>query len=301
MTGTGRAGELLTRLSSFRQYQRGGRRAPHKPLLMLLALGRMATDGTSRLPWSRAEEELGRLIAEFGPASSTGTAQSAAYPFTHLRTDGVWVLSADVPMDRLGPLRDGAVVGSLEPGLEEALRDQPHLVRAAARSLAESNFPPTVAADVLEAVGFDPDAVLTGGAPAEPDARRRRSGWRAEILRAWDRQCAFCGYDGQLAGVPVGLEAAHVRWFGFGGPDHADNGLALCMLHHKLFDRGVLGLTEALRIEVSDAFSARTDAGRRLYDLHGRALAPRPGTDPPATAHVRWHRRQVFRGRPLAA
>ena len=120
MTGTG---DVVTRLSSFRQYQRGGRRAPHKPLLMLLALGRLATHGTSRLPWSRAEEELGRLIAEFGPASSTGAAQSAAY-----RT------------------------------------------------------------------------------------RRRRSGWRAEILQAWDRQCTFCGYDGQLAGVPVGLEAAHVRW-----------------------------------------------------------------------------------------
>ena len=73
------------------------------------------------------------------------------------------------------------------------------------------------------------------------------------------------------------------------------------MLHHKLFDRGVLGLTEALRIEVSDAFSARTDAGRLLYGLHARELMPRPGTAPPSPAHVRRHRREVFKGRALAA
>jgi hypothetical protein len=33
------------------------------------------------------------------------------------------------------------------------------------------------------------------------------------VLQAWDRQRAFCGYDGQLAGACAGLEAAHVRWF----------------------------------------------------------------------------------------
>lgn len=33
--------EVLTRLAGLRQYQRGGHRAPHKPLLVLLALGRL--------------------------------------------------------------------------------------------------------------------------------------------------------------------------------------------------------------------------------------------------------------------
>ena len=54
--------------------------------------------------------------------------------------------------------------------------------------------------------------------------------------RAWDRQCAFCGYDGQITGASVAIEAAHVRWFAFNGPDALDDGLALCALHHKLFD-----------------------------------------------------------------
>jgi putative restriction endonuclease len=50
--------------------------------------------------------------------------------------------------------------------------------------------------------------------------------WRRCVLRAWDRQCAFCGYDGQLAAASVGIDAAHVRWFAFGGPDALDNGRA---------------------------------------------------------------------------
>ncbi|MEH1013540.1 hypothetical protein V6U90_10550 [Micromonospora sp. CPCC 206060] len=43
------------------------------------------------------------------------------------------------------------------------------------------------------------------------------------------------------------------------------------------------------------------DIGLALYDLHGRVLRPRPGTPAPAPAHVDWHRREVFKGRPLAA
>jgi putative restriction endonuclease len=58
-------------------------------LLVLLALGRLAATGSSQLPWSQAETELADLIAEFGPPSRTGRAQSAAYPFTRLRADGV--------------------------------------------------------------------------------------------------------------------------------------------------------------------------------------------------------------------
>jgi putative restriction endonuclease len=52
---------------------------------------------------------------------------------------------------------------------------------------------------------------------------------------------------------------------------------------------------------VSARFSARTLAGRAVYDLHGRELAPRPGTAVPAATHLSWHAQQVFKGDPLAA
>lgn len=121
------------------------------------------------------------------------------------------------------------------------------------------------------------------------------------MLQAWDRQCAFCGYDGQVGGASVGIDAAHVCWFAFDGPDELDNGLALCVLHHKLFDLGALGLSKGLEIKVSREYTARTETGRGVYDLHGRLLRPRPGTVVPADEHLVWHDREVFKGLALTA
>jgi putative restriction endonuclease len=293
----------MERLLALRLHQRDGRRSPHKPLLALVALGRLISTGSSQLPWSVAEQQLGDLLAEFGRPTTTARPQSAAYPFTRLRSDGVWQLDADVPMDAVTPLKENGVTGRFAPDIEAELLRNPARALATARALAASHFPETLIADVLAATGLDPELVLgagTGHIP-EPAARQRSVHWRYAVIEAWDRQCAFCGYDGQLGGAPVGLESAHVRWWAFDGPDELDNGLALCALHHKLFDRGVLGLDDQLRVAVSTQFSARTPVGRMVYDLHGRALQARPGTVLPAIDHVVWHDREVFKGSALAA
>jgi putative restriction endonuclease len=293
---------VLARLTVLRQHEHNGRRSPHKPLLVLLALGRLHTTGSSAISWSEARTQLADLIAEFGPASRTSRAQSAAYPFTHLRNDRVWALDHDVPMDRIGPLAKHRVVGRMEQALESLLAQDRALRLSAARAMVDSHFPDTIASDVLTAVGFDPNAVLHAQAlvPDPADAERRRApGWRESVIQAWDRRCAFCGYDGQVGGATVGIDAAHVRWFAFDGPDTLDNGLALCVLHHKLFDRGVLGLDSSMRIHISTAYSARTTAGRAVYQLHGQPIEARPGTPLPATDHVTWHRREVFKGEPI--
>lgn len=291
--------DLLTLVRSLRQHQRAGRRSPHKPLLVLLSLGRLTTTGSSAVPWSVAEQHLADLLADFGPPSRAGRSQSVAYPFTRLRNDGLWELDADVPMDRVTGL--APVVGRLPSAVETLLTADQDLVAAVARELVTSNFPGTMAPDVLLSVGLDPDWVLhdAPGVPATAvrPGRRRDPAWRAAVLQVWDRQCAFCAFDGTIGGAVAALEAAHVRWFSFDGPDDLDNGLALCVLHHKLFDLGAIGLDDDLHLVVAPSFSARTESGRRVYDLHGRALVPRRrGAVAPAAVHVRWHRTEVFHG-----
>lgn len=281
--------EVLERLS-WKQHQQGGTRSPHKSLLVLLALGRLVNEGTSEIAWSEAKDLLAQLLRDFGRPAVTSPVQRAAYPFTRLRSDGIWVLDRDVPMDEVGPLTAHNVTGRLVRSLEDALRD-PDIAAAAARHVVEREFPPSIMADVLMAAGLDPDRVF---GPYMAPLRQRAAWWPGKVLEAWDRQCAFCGFDGQLGAAVVGLEAAHVRWFNFGGPDEIDNGLALCSLHHKLFDRGALGLDADLRIIVSEHFSSRTEPGRAIYALHQRPLRPRPGTIL-AAAHVAWHTREVFK------
>jgi putative restriction endonuclease len=102
----------------------------------------------------------------------------------------------------------------------------------------------------------------------------------------------MCGFDDAIGRYPVGIEAAHVRWHSQEGLDEIANALALCALHHALFDLGVLGITEGRRIRVSRLYVARNQAGLAVDALADQpllvpALTSRrstPSTSPGTTA-----------------
>jgi len=146
-------------------------------------MGRLQQTGSSELPWSVAEERVAALIAEFGPASRTGRRQSAAYPFTRLRADGVWHLGEDVPMDLISPLT--TVTRRFDPAVEVDLVADPERVARIARTLVMSHFPESLAAEVQIATGLDPESAI--GLVTEPMARRRSSSRRETIVVTWDR------------------------------------------------------------------------------------------------------------------
>lgn len=89
----------------------------------------------------------------------------------------------------------------------------------------------------------------------------------------------------------------------YGGPDDLSNGICLCALHHRLFDRGVVGLAGDRTIIVSRKYIARAAASRNLVlDLVGRAARePQAGLAPVGPRHIEWHTRQVFRSPARAA
>lgn len=90
--------------------------------------------------------------------------------------------------------------------------------------------------DILQAIGFDLED------ERQSEKRNRSPNFRENVLRAYEYRCAVCGFDVRMGHYPVGLEAAHIKWHQAGGPDIEVNGLALCALHHKLFDRGGIHL-----------------------------------------------------------
>ncbi|MFF9126329.1 phosphorothioated DNA-binding restriction endonuclease [Streptomyces sp. NPDC014889] len=296
--------ELLSALAGLRQARIRNRRAPHKPLLLLWLLGRFAASGRTAVTYQEAEEPVSRLINDFGPAvaSRSLARQRAAMPFVHLERE-LWEvrdregndIATDAP-GRGGWLRDRGAQGRLRPEVEVLLAD-PGTLAAAARLLMEQHFTPALEAPICNAVGLDLIALgqeVPAAMPEKP--RKRRAGFVEEVLRAYAYACAFCGFDGALGRNPVGLEAAHVRWHSHNGPDDVSNGLALCSLHHTLFDLGVLGLLPDLRIQVSQLYVARSTAGRAIDALHcQRAAAPRPGRPVVAAQYLDWHGRQVFK------
>ncbi|MGW1725869.1 phosphorothioated DNA-binding restriction endonuclease [Streptomyces sp. NPDC002306] len=293
--------DWLERTAKLRQWARNGTRAPHKPLLFLYALGRFQEDAEGELRYSAVEADLQRLLTEYGPPNKT----TPAYPFHHLVNDGVWEVRTDrgpgSPGTGLRELREAGAAGRLAPELRRALGRDPRLLGRIARVLLDLHFPPSLHGELCEAVGLGPEPAESVGIPAARRQRDRRM--RELVLTAYEYQCAFCGYDGRIGAMPVGLEAAHVRWWAFAGPDDVDNGLCLCSLHHKLFDKGVLGVGDGHRILVSQRFVGRSAAAREhVIALAGRPLTgPQPGSRPVATAHRLWHTAQVFHGVPRPA
>jgi len=307
---------LLERLAGLRRgVASGGKRAPHKPLLLLWLFGRFATTGSSAATYAQAEDPVSRLINDFGPpvASASAARQRAALPFVHLERE-LWdlqddtgnAIGPDAPERRAWLIEHGAL-GRLRPEVEQLLAD-PGTLAAAARLLLDQHFTPALATLICDAVNLDLAGLEAAAAPgpapaAEPrPGKTRRAGFAEEVLRAYAYRCAMCGFDGALGRNPVGIEAAHVRWHSQDGPDEVANGLALCALHHVLLDLGVLGLSPGRRIRVSGLFVTRSDAGHAVNALAGRELlAIGPGQPDIGHAHIEWHNRQVFKTGPTEA
>ncbi|MFD5257553.1 phosphorothioated DNA-binding restriction endonuclease [Streptomyces bobili] len=298
-----RQDELLRALSALRRAQVGGQRAPHKPLLMLWLLTRLHRSGSSAVAYTEAEGPVSRLINDFGPAlaNPARTPERAAMPFVHLERT-LWDLhdAQGTPLppstaERGSLLKKAGAHGRLLPAVESLCAD-PATMASAVQLLLEEHFTPSLTQPLYDALGLEPETLLTGGALREVLVRRRarRAGFAEEVLDAYRHSCAVCGYDGLLAGRSVGLEAAHIRWHSHHGPDTVTNGLALCALHHTLFDLGALGLTAELRIRISPLYAARSQAGRYLHTLQDQPLA-QPDHHSPGPDHIRWHQRQVFK------
>ena len=290
--------DWIERIGNLRQWTNNGVRAPHKPLLMLYALGRFQQGPDQALRYSDVEQDLKDLLRDYGPPHDT----TPSYPFHHLANDGVWeVRTADggsSPGARVRELRASGAEGRLVPGLRSALSAEPELLGRLTHVLLDTHFPPSLHADIAAAVGLGLESA-DGAVRTTVRDRRRATELRRQVLVAYEYRCAFCGFDGAIGRVPVGLEAAHVRWWAFRGADDLSNALCLCSLHHKLFDRGVLGLDGSRRILVSREFVGRGGAARaQVLDLVDRSLiGPQSGSAPVAPENVAWHTEQVFRGK----
>lgn len=75
--------------------------------------------------------------------------------------------------------------------------------------------------------------------------------FRRVVLRAYDERCVVTGLKLINGGGRAEVEAAHIRPVEAHGPDIISNGLALSGTAHWMFDRGLVGLDDDLRILIS--------------------------------------------------
>jgi putative restriction endonuclease len=161
----------------------------------------------------------------------------------------------------------------------------------------------TLHADIVAATGLDLDSVpevSSGPASANYPAGKRPArdpAFREKVLRAYEFRCCICGFDLRIGHLPAGLEAAHIQWHHVGGPDIETNGLALCALHHKLFDLGVFTIDARERRVIFSQHAiggGRGLAGELAH--HGQLMhAPQDEIFSPDRQFLEWNRANVFK------
>lgn len=285
---------LRSRIQDLNVWKQGEKRAPHKPLLILYAIAKLE-QGIRWLSFRDVDQDLRKLLIEFGPSRKR---HHPEYPFWRLQNDGIWTVPHDEPLTRresnTDPLKSELLEHDIHGGFTDAvwavLKENPSLRYDIVRILLDEHFQPSFHTELCNAVGLS----LT--LPSTPQ-RSRDPDFRPNVLRAYSHQCAVCGFDLKLGDESLGLEAAHIQWHNHGGPDDVTNGIALCVLHHKMFDKGALHVSTDLRLLVSEGVHGSDPHLSRLRDHHGeQILTPQRETYYPDEKVVTWHVNEVFRG-----
>lgn len=306
--------EFFERLGHLRTHKYRGKRAPNKPLLLLLALGRVAQGHGRLVSYREVERHLGALLRRFGPPRKRVHPET---PFGRLRP-WLWEIPGDSALSTTskgdllaGELKELNVKGGFPKGLQKLLEADLDLVSQGVQFLLNEHFPFSLHDEIRQATGASGALVelrlrpFAGRRKVREVLRRDRDpAFRIEVLREYEEHCAICDFEIRLDGELLGLEAAHIQWHSHDGPDRVPNGLALCMLHHKALDRGALGLAPSrngFQVLISSQVSGRSPSTRLLIDVAGKTLRPpRSPALNPGPRYVAWHRDEVFRDPPLA-
>src|SRR6056297_1053969 len=124
--------EILNHFQSLTVWKSGDRRAPHKPLLVLLAFGYLQNEDKRLLPYKEVDPKLKELLSEFGTPRNAGNTH---YPFWRLRNDGMWevergdelVLNASGGV-RKTELREKDIRVGFQPEVYDFLKERPSAV-----------------------------------------------------------------------------------------------------------------------------------------------------------------------------
>ncbi len=279
--------ELKQKIDNLSIWKKGDQRAPHKPLLILYALGQLQNNSKRFLPYEELKDPIKNLLKEFGPRRQSYHPEE---PFVRLIKDGIWVLNSDVDSVQInGPwLTRHEIIGGFNDEVFSMLQKDPGLIREIAEMVLDKHFPETIHEDILAAVGLD---FATGV------CKGRNPKFRDRILRAYEYSCAVCGFNVRLGNNLIAVEAAHIKWHQAGGPDSEENGIALCALHHKLFDRGVFTINDSKEFLVAEDAYGSNGFQEWLNRYHGQPIRlPIHPDYHPKASFTAWHVREVFRG-----
>jgi hypothetical protein len=132
-------------------------------------------------------------------------------------------------------------------------------------------------------------------APRSGRVRLVQSFFRETVLASYSYKCAIC-----LLTLPELLNASHIIPWSKSPERRVDptNGLSLCTIHDRAFDRGLLTIDTELCVVLSDRAKQNSHSTLQtvaLIETEGRPLTMPSRFEPDPTA-LQYHRELVFQG-----
>lgn len=118
--------------------------------------------------------------------------------------------------------------------------------------------------------------------------------FRRTVLSSYEYSCCVCSID-----LPQLLVGSHILPWSIGKEQRTDpqNGLCLCVLHDKAFDRGFISIGKDLKIRVASSVSISRSIFTRtaIQDFSGQQISL-PRRFAPSLQYLDWHCKNVFQG-----
>lgn len=129
------------------------------------------------------------------------------------------------------------------------------------------------------------------GNPVLVKPRLGQSSFRVLVTDAYKRRCAITGEN-----TLVALEAAHIVPYSKDGSHEIRNGLLLRADFHRLFDVGLVSVTQDLRIKISPRIREAWFNGKVYYRLNDQPLSVLPDlpAHQPDPDRLGWHFKNCF-------
>lgn len=129
------------------------------------------------------------------------------------------------------------------------------------------------------------------GNPVLVNPRLGQSSFRVLVTDAYKRKCAITGES-----TLVTLEAAHIVPYSKEGSHEVRNGLLLRADFHRLFDVGLVSITQDLRIKISPKIRETWFNGKAYYRLNDQPLSILPDLPEhrPDPDRLGWHFKNCF-------
>jgi hypothetical protein len=181
---------------------------------------------------------------------------------------------------------------------EEFTNHWEDLVRESNRLLTVLSAPVSSAGNLQAAVVSEDEEIIA--IPTGPSERRGsvslrlfQSFFRRAVLASYDSACCICGLD-----IRSLLVASHIKPWSADESTRSEpeNGLCLCSIHDRAFDRGLIAVSEDLQLIVASEVlrSEQRFVRVALVDFHTQPLRM-PKRFAPRDEYLGWHRDNIFR------